>query len=261
MKIKNCRLCLIMMLTMAMWFYLSAPALAQSDITVFAAASTTNAVTDISAAFEKQQDRHVVLSFASSSTLAKQIASGAPADIYISANKKWMDFLEEKNLIDKKSRFDLLGNRIVLIVPSQSTLKHVDVTQGFSIAALLGDDGRLSIGDPNHVPAGMYGKKALQTQDVWGQVEHRLAPMKDVRAALVLVERGETPLGIVYSTDAAISHKVRIVGTFPNDSHPAIVYPVATIFKKDTEDTDAFLKFLKSPEAKTIFEKYGFSVR
>ena len=234
---------------------------AENETVVFAAASTTNAVTEIGEIFAAKGLGHITTSFASSSTLAKQIASGAPADVYLSANKKWMDFLEEKNAIEKDTRFDLLSNRIVLIAPVQSTIQTVAVTQGMDLAALLGSDGRLSMGDPDHVPAGMYGKGAMESLGVWDQVKDRLAPMKDVRAALVLVERAEAPLGQVYATDAAISDKVRVVGTFPIESHKPIVYPVAAVTGGKTAAAAAFLDFLKTPEARAVFEKYGFEVR
>jgi molybdate transport system substrate-binding protein len=140
-------------------------------------------------------------------------------------------------------------------------LGQIDVAPGFSLADLLGRDGRLSTGDPDHVPAGMYGKEALQNLGIWDQVKDRLAPMKDVRAALVLVERGEAPLGLVYATDAAVSKKVRVVGAFPVDSHPPIVYPVAAVSGGKTSEARQFMDFLKSPEARAVFEKYGFNVR
>jgi molybdate transport system substrate-binding protein len=230
-------------------------------VTVFAAASTTNAITEIGDLFAARGRGSVTTSFASSSTLAKQIAGGAPADVYLSANKKWMDFLEQKNAIVKSSRFDLLGNRIVLIAPRQSSLQTVEVQPGMDLAALLGGEGRLSMGDPDHVPAGMYGKKALENLRLWDQVKSRLAPMKDVRAALVLVERAEAPLGLVYATDAAISSKVRVVGTFPVTSHPAIVYPAAAVAGGKTGAAENFLKFLQTPEAEEVFLKYGFKVQ
>jgi molybdate transport system substrate-binding protein len=236
-------------------------AAAENDVVVFAAASTTNAITDIGEQYAARNLGHVTPSFASSSTLAKQIASGAPADVYLSANLKWMDFLQEKKAIDAASRFDLLGNRIVLIVPTQSPIQTVPVKTGLALTPLLGKDGRLSMGDPDHVPAGMYGKKALEHLGLWASVENRLAPMKDVRAALVLVERGESPLGLVYATDAAISTKVRVVGAFPADSHPPIVYPVAAVAGGNLSAAQRFLEFLTSPDARAIFEKYGFTVR
>jgi molybdate transport system substrate-binding protein len=224
-------------------------ALAQTEVVVFAAASTTNAVAEIGALYAGRSPDRVTPSFASSSTLAKQIAS-----------KKWMDFLEEKNLIDNKSRLDLLGNRIVLIAPAGSALKEIEVAPGFSVTAFLGNGGRLAIGDPDHVPAGMYGKLALENLGSWDAVKDRIAPMKDVRAALVLVERAETPLGLVYATDAAISKKVRVVGTFPVQSHPPIVYPVAAVAGGHVAAAGRFIDFLRSPESRAVFEKYGFVV-
>ncbi len=228
-------------------------------ITVFAAASTTNAVSDIAKIYMKQYPGKVRLSFASSSTLAKQISHGAPSDIYISANKKWMDYLEREKMISKESRIDLLGNRLVLIAPVESRLRHMDIHPNFSLVGYLGD-GRLAMGDPDHVPAGMYGKDALMRLNVWKTVEHRIAGMKDVRAALMMVERGEVPLGLVYATDAAISHKVRVVGVFSSDTHPAIVYPVAIVKGRGTPAVMRFMDFLQSASARSVFERYGFSV-
>jgi molybdate transport system substrate-binding protein len=240
---------------------ISGPALAgQTDAVVFAAASTTNAITEIGKLYAADHLGHITPSFASSSTLAMQIVNGAPADVYLSANKKWMDFLEKKNAIDGASRFNLLGNRIVLIAPGDSRIGQIRVEPGLALAALLGGDGRLAIGNPAHVPAGMYGKQALEHLGLWAQVRDRLAPMKDVRAALALVERGETPLGLVYATDAAISKRVRVVGTFPAGSHPPIVYPVAAVTGGKTAAAASFLNFLKSPQAGAIFKKYGFKL-
>lgn len=235
--------------------------LAKHNPVVFAAASTTNAITDICALYKDRGLGSIRTSFASSSTLAKQIAGGAPADVYLSANIKWMDYLAEKDAIEKATRFNLLGNRLVFIAPADSSMQAIDMKPGLDLGALLGRDGRLSMGDPEHVPAGMYGKKAMRTLGIWGQVTDRLAPMKDVRAALVLVERGEVPLGQVYATDAAISKKVRVVGTFPQDSHPPVVYPVAAVTGGNREAAAAFLDFLKTPEARAVFIKYGFEVR
>ena len=236
------------------------PWAASDTLTVFAAASTTNAVTEVGAVFGARNAERFVPSFASSSTLAKQIENGAPADIFISANAKWMDYLEEKGLVEKGSRIDLLSNRIVLIVPADSAVKAVPVGPGFDLPALLGE-GRLSMGDPDHVPAGIYGQQALESLEVWTSVESRVARAKDVRAALTLVERGEAPVGLVYATDAAISDKVRVVGTFAESSHPPIVYPVAVVAGKRSPAADRFMALLQSPEARAIFQKYGFSVR
>ncbi|WP_022668969.1 molybdate ABC transporter substrate-binding protein [Desulfospira joergensenii] len=228
------------------------------NVTVFAAASTTNAVTDIAELYKKTHPTKVRLSFASSSTLAKQIEKGAPADVYLSANPKWMNYLEEKGAIVKESRKDLLGNRLVLIAPAGSSIGKLIVDSHLDLAGLL-SGGRLSMGDPDHVPAGMYGKKAMTHLGYWEKIEDKIARAKDVRAALVLVERAETPLGQVYATDAAISSKVRVVGLFPEESHPKIVYPVALV--KKSPEARAFLDFIQSAQAAEIFKKYGFSIR
>ena len=233
---------------------------ASDAVTVFAAASTTNAVTEIGAIFTSRNQERFLPSFASSSTLAKQIENGAPADIYISANVKWMKYLDEKQLIEKGTRIDLLSNRIVLIVPADSSVKQVSIAPGFDLLGLIGD-GRLSMGDPDHVPAGIYGKQAMEKLGVWSSVEKRVARSKDVRAALALVERGEAPVGEVYATDAAISNKVRVVGIFPETSHPPIIYPVAIVAGKRSPAAERFMELLRSPEARAIFEKYGFTVR
>ena len=227
-------------------------------ITMFAAASTTNAMKDIAKLFEAAQPVKVRLSFASSSTLAKQIEKGAPADIFLSANPKWMNYLEKAKAIASPSRTDLLSNRIVLIAPADSPLQDLVIDSKLDLAGLLGE-GRLAMGDPDHVPAGMYGKSAMQKLGLWDSVKDKVARAKDVRAALVLVERGEAPLGQVYATDAAISHKVKVAGVFPEDSHPKIVYPLALV--KQTQSARAFMEFLKSDAAAAVFKKYGFSVR
>lgn len=236
-------------------------AAAQEEVVVFAAASTTNAITDIGKRYAEANLGTMKPSFASSSTLAKQIANGAPADVYLSANKKWMDYLEKKKAVVQETRFDLLGNRIVLIAPKDSVQGNVEVNADLFLAGLLGKDGRLSMGDPGHVPAGMYGKKAMESLGLWEPVKDRLAPMKDVRAALVLVERAEVPIGQVYATDAAISKKVKVIGTFPTTSHPPIVYPVAAVTGGKSAEAKKFLDFLKSPQARAVFEQYGFELQ
>jgi len=230
------------------------------SVIVFAAASTTDALTEIGKLFVEQKTGEFVPSFASSSTLAKQIENGAPANILVSANEKWMDYLQEKKLIAPDSRFDLLGNRMVLIAPIDSKIDKVAIESGFNFDALLGD-GRLAMGDPDHVPAGTYAKQALEKLEVWQSVADKVARTKDVRAALALVERGEAPLGVVYATDAAMTDRVKVVGVFPEDSHPPIVYPVALVAGQETPIAKKFMDLLKSAEAKTIFEKFGFTVR
>lgn len=233
---------------------------AADTVMVFAAASTTNAVTEIGALYASRKLGRVRTAFAASSVLAKQIDNGAPADVYISANAEWMDYLQTRQMIDATSRFNLLRNRIVLIVPRESSVEKVPVAPGLQLDSLIGD-GRLAMGDPDHVPAGMYGRQALEYYDVWNLVESKLARAKDVRTALMFVERGEAPLGLVYATDAAISEKVRVVGRFPERSHTPIVYPVALVAGRDTATTRRFVTFLQSPQIKAIFEKYGFSMR
>jgi molybdate transport system substrate-binding protein len=241
------------------WGLTSTLSAADSDtVTVFAAASTTNAINDVSKLFTEKGKGKVVPSYASSSTLAKQIEQGAPAQVFISADEPWMNYLEERKLIEPGSRFDLLGNKLVLIAPSGSSVNKVEIGPKVDLVKLLGD-GKLATGDPDHVPAGKYAKAALSKLGVWNDIEGRLARAQDVRGALTLVDRGETPLGIVYATDAAVTPKVKVVGTFPADSHPKIVYPTALIAGKGSPAAKSFLEFLKTPEAKAIFEKYGFT--
>ena len=244
---------------------------AGQGIVVFAAASTTNAVNELGKIYEAKGLGHITASFASSSTLAKQIEQGAPADVFLSANTEWMDYLQEKNLLVKDSRTDLLRNRIVLIVPKDSKVTAIDIKPGFSLLPFLsanGDaNGRLAVGDPAHVPVGMYGRKALEKLGAWDAVKDRLAPAKDVRAGLALVERAEAPVGLVYASDVAASGKVRVVGEFPAGSHPDVVYPVAAIANGPAavgangkaDAAKAFIAFLSTSEAKAVFEKYGFA--
>jgi molybdate transport system substrate-binding protein len=201
----------------------------------------------------------VVSSFASSSTLAKQIANGAPANLFISADEDWMNYLDERRLIVRESRLNLLSNKLVVVSPLDSNLT-VELVPNFPLAQLLGRE-RLAVGDPDHVPAGKYAKAALEKLGVWSQVESKLARAENVRAALALVERGECPLGIVYSSDARISQKLKVVATFPEESHPLITYPAALVAEKDTDVARAFLDFLKGPDARLVFEKYGFGVK
>lgn len=228
-------------------------------VTVFAAASTSNAVTEIGELFVERELGGFLPSFAASSTLAKQIEKGAPAGVYVSANKRWMDYLEEKDVIDPASRYDLLSNRIVLVAPVGSPLENVEIVPNFRLNELL-DGGYLAMGDPDHVPAGTYAKQALETLGVWDEVSNRIARQKDVRSALALVERGEVSLGVVYATDAAITDKVRVVGVFPENSHPPIVYPVALVKGSETPVAERFVEFLKSGAARAVFQKYGFVI-
>jgi molybdate transport system substrate-binding protein len=236
---------------------LAAPATAQEKITVFAAASLRNALDDVDAAFSKETGTAVTASYAASSALAKQIEAGAPADVFISADLRWMDYVAGKNLIKPDTRINLLGNKLVLIAPADSKLSHVTIAKGFDIAKLAGH-GRIAIADVKAVPAGLYGKAALENLGAWAAAEPKLAQAENVRATLAFVARGETPLGIVYETDAKIEPKVKIVGTFPDNSYPPVIYPVAAT-PGAKADVTKYLRFLRSSAAKAIFEKYGFS--
>ena len=226
---------------------------------MFAAASTKDAIDEIGKRFAAEGHGDVLVSFASSSDLARQIENGAPADLYIAADMRWMDYLAERELIVAGSRFDLLGNSLVLVAPQDSDWT-IDLAAGAPLAERLGDS-RLAMGDPDHVPAGRYGRAALESLNVWKEVESKLARAKDVRAALALVERGEAAAGIVYATDAAASDAVRIVDVFPAASHPEIVYPVAIVAGRDDPNVRALYAFLGGAEAGAVFERHGFTVR
>jgi molybdate transport system substrate-binding protein len=228
------------------------------SVTVFAAASMKNALDEVDAAFTKESGIKVVASYAASSALMKQIEQGAPADVFLSADVDWMDYGAKRNLIKIDTRLNLLGNKLVLIAPKDSKINNVSITPGFDLAAIAGD-GRIATGDVRAVPAGLYAKAALEKLGAWTAVESKLAMAENVRAALVLVARGEAPLGIVYETDAKIDPGVKIVGVFPEDSHPPIVYPVA-LTKDAKPDAARYLAFLSTSAAKAVFERYGFAV-
>ena len=235
-----------------------APALAQEKrLTVFAAASMKNALDDISAAYTAKSGVRIVASYAASSALAKQIEEGAPADIFASADTDWMDYTIGKKTINEPSRVNLLGNSLVLIAPKDSRLDKVAIGPAFDLSKLVGD-GKIATGDVKSVPAGKYAKAALEKLGAWQAAEPKFAMTENVRAALALVALGEAPLGIVYSTDAKVEPGVKIVGIFPADSHPAIIYPVAATATAKPEAA-GYLAFLRSSAARTIFEKYGFS--
>ena len=234
-------------------------AVAQQSITVFAAASMKNALDDVDAAFTKASGIKVTASYEASSALAKQIEAGAPADVFISADQRWMDYVSEHKLIKADTRVNLLGNKLVLIAPKDSKLDHVAIGQGFDIAKLAGD-GRIAVADVKAVPAGLYAKAALEKLGAWKAAEPKLAQGENVRATLAFVARGETPLGIVYETDARIEPKVKIIGVFPANSHPPVTYPVAATANTTKADVPKYLDFLRTQQAKGIFEKYGFNV-
>jgi molybdate transport system substrate-binding protein len=228
------------------------------SITVFAAASMKNALDDFDAAFTKQSGIKVVASYDASSALMKQIEGGAPADAFVSADLKWMDYGAQKKLIKDDTRANLLGNELVLIAPKDSKIGTVTIGPNFDLAKLAGD-GRIATGDVAAVPVGIYAKAALEKLGVWASVEPKMAMAANVRAALVLVARGEAPLGIVYSTDAKVEPGVKVVGVFPESSHDPIIYPVAATVNAKP-DAMPYLAFLRSQAAKTIFESYGFTV-
>jgi len=235
-------------------FSLAALAAHAQQPLVFAAASLKNALDEVAA----MSPAKPTISYGASSALAKQIEAGAPAQVFISADLDWMDYLEQRKLLRPGTRKNILGNKLVLIAPAGSSVK-ADIAPGFPLAALLGG-GRLATADPAHVPAGKYTKAALEKLGVWDSVSGRLAPAESVRAALALVARGEAPLGAVYSTDAAVESKVRVVATFPDRLHPAIVYPAALTSSAPASGSAAdFLALLVSAAARNVFEKYGFT--
>jgi molybdate transport system substrate-binding protein len=227
-------------------------------ITVFAAASMTNALDDVDAAFTKQTGIKVVTSYDASSALMKRIEDGSPADAFVSANLKWMDYGVEKKVINESTQINLLGNVLVLIAAKDSKIDHVDIGPRFDLAKLAGD-GRIATGDVESVPVGLYAKAALEKLGVWPSVESKMAMTVNVRAALAYVARREAPLSIVYATDAKIEPGVKVVGVFPNNSHDPIIYPVAATVNAKP-GTIQYLAFLRSAAAKSIFQSYGFSV-
>lgn len=231
---------------------------AQSEqITIFAAASLTNAISEISEEYQQQYNDKIITSFAASSVLARQIEKGAPVDIYISADQQWMDFLQEKQLIENKTRKTILGNTLVVVTFQGSNQTDFDITKNTDWISLLKKD-RLAMGDPEHVPIGIYAKEALINLGTWGQVEDKLARTDNVRSTLLLVERQEVPLGVVFKSDSVVSDKVRIVATFPASSHKAVEYPLAIVKEHNTPAVMSFYNFLQGDKAKAIFNKYGF---
>jgi len=237
----------------------TAPAVAQGrDVLVFAAASLKNALDEAAAQWQRASGKKVAISYAASNTLIKQIEQGAPADMFISADLDWMDYGQQKGLIKPDTRSNLLGNRLVLVAPKDSNIS-ASIQPGFDLAALL-KGGRLAMGNVDAVPAGKYGKAALEKLGAWDGVKDKIAQAESVRAALVLVSRGEAPLGIVYQTDAASDPTVKIIGTFPENTHPPIIYPIALTKESTNPEALAFLNFIRSAAARPIFERQGFTV-
>ena len=231
---------------------------AQEKVTVFAAASLKNALDSINAAWKAQGGKEATISYAASSALAKQIEAGAPADVFVSADLDWMNYLRDKNLIKTDTEVQLLANRIVLVAPADASVT-AEIKNDFNLAELL-NGGKLAMGNVDSVPAGKYGKAALGQLGVWQSVSDSVAQAENVRAALALVATGEAPLGIVYETDAIAEKKVKVVGVFPEDSHAPIIYPAAQTAEAKSANAGAFLDYLKTAEAKALFEAQGFTV-
>ncbi len=229
-----------------------------ASLTVFAAASLTNAMQDIGTLWQAAGHKKVTFSFASSSVLALQIEHGAPANLFISADEKWMDDASAKNAIVRDSRADLVGNSLVLVEP-KATLKPIALAPGVKLDQVLGASGRLAVGDPGHVPAGIYAKQSLTKLGLWQSVSGRLAPADSVRSALRLVETGEAPAGIVYATDVKIVPTLGTAGVFPPDSHDPIRYPAAITKNGNTKEARAFMAFLFTTQAQDVFQHYGFT--
>lgn len=232
---------------------------ADTPTTVFAAASLTEAIKDLAQRYERETGRALRLSFAASSTLARQIENGAPADLFLSADEEWMRYLDQRQLVARGTWVHPIANRLVLIAPADRAADF-EIGKKLSWSAALGD-GRLAVGDPAHVPAGRYAKQALEYYELWQLAEPRLARAENVRAALALVERGEAPLGIVYATDARAAQHVRILAEFPPESHERIQYSFAAIVHRDGEQTRAVLDYLTNSAAAEVYSSYGFATR
>jgi molybdate transport system substrate-binding protein len=239
-------------------FALAAHTAAARDVTVYAAASLTGALQEVGDGFTAKGGPKIKFSFAASSLLARQIEAGAEADVFVSADSEWMNYLADRNLIQTASRKDVLSNRLVLISAQNNPIR-LKIAPNFPLLQALGD-GRLAVADPDSVPAGRYAKSALTSLGVWGTVAERLVRAENVRVALTYVARGEAPLGIVYETDAKAEPKVKVVDVFPADSHLPIVYPFALTQSGTSAEAKAFLDYTKSAKAADVFRKYGFSV-
>ncbi|WP_274024875.1 molybdate ABC transporter substrate-binding protein [Vibrio parahaemolyticus] len=228
---------------------------AATDLKVYAASSMTNAIDEIAQDFKEKYDVTVTPVYGGSSSIARQIINGAPADVFISANTKWMDYLVDEGVIDSDNVTNLVRNSLVLIAPQSSSIAVFNLADAKAWEAAL-NGSRLALGNPTSVPAGMYAKESLTTLGVWKEIQTKVAPAKNVRLALALVERGEAPVGVVYKTDAQLTSKVKIVGEFASDTHAAIVYPAAVV--NDSTESRQFFQYLKSEDAKRVFAHYGF---
>ena len=237
---------------------LAPPAVFAANVTIFAAASLKDALDAQAKAFEAATGNKVIVSYGASNALARQIEAGAPADIFISADLDWMDYVAQRKLIAAETRFNLQHNTLVLIAPSSSPAS-LKIGPKFALAAALRSD-KLAMANPDSVPAGKYGKSALDKLGVWSSVEKQLARTENVRIALMLVSRGEAPFGIVYKTDALADKGVKIVGTFPPDSYPPIVYPAAVLASSTSAAARPFLEYLRSKPAEVVWERHGFGL-
>lgn len=237
------------------------PAVDTRPLTVFAAASLKESLDAAAEAWREQTGQTVQISYAASSALARQIEQRAPADVFLSADNEWMDWLQERDLIDPASRIDLLGNTLVLIAPASNDAQPLALEQGTDLLPLLGDNGRIALALTASVPAGKYAKAAFESLGTWSAIEPRVAEAENVRAALLLVARGETPLGVVYGSDAQAEPRVKVLATFPEGSHAAIVYPVARVATGTHPATGDFIAWLQSEDADAIFRRHGFSLR
>ena len=250
---------LLRLLILASGFATGGMAVGGEPLTVFAAASLTEAMTEAGREFEHSQGIAVRFSFASSSTLARQVEAGAPAELVALANEAWADYLADRGAILPETRTSAVGNRLVLIAPAGNSASLSTPPTAGEITTALGPAGRLALGDPAHVPAGIYARQALENLGLWNAVAPRLAPTDNVRAALALVARGETPLGIVYATDARLTQDVQTLALLPANAHTPITYPFAITRDGDTPEARAFLAFLTSDEGLAIFQRFGFT--
>ena len=229
-------------------------------LTVFAAASLKESLDEAATAYQKATGQPVRVSYAASSALARQIEQGAPADVFLSADLDWMDYLEQRKLVDAQSRRNLLGNTLVLVAPTKGDTSPLALRNGVDLLPRLGKQGRLALALTASVPAGKYAKAAFESLGVWKALQPRVAEAESVRAALMLVARGEAPLGVVYGSDAKAEPDVRVVATFPADSHPPVIYPVARIATSRHPQAAAFTRWLDTPAATEIFKRHGFKV-
>lgn len=234
---------------------------ADAPLTVFAAASLKESMDEAAAAYGKATGTQVRVSYAASSALARQIEQGAPADVFVSADLDWMDELQDKGLVDIASRHELLGNTLVLVAPKDAAAAPVVLRKGTDLTPLLGADGRIALALTASVPAGKYAKAAFEALGMWPALQPRAAEAENVRAALLLVARGEAPLGVVYGSDAQAEPRVKVLATFPPASHPPIVYPVARLRASTQPQASAFVRWLQSPAASAIFRAHGFTTR